>query len=104
MSLDQFLQYLVSGLSQGSIYAWRARVHLIYAVTRSSTSPRVNSSCWAACCIRAHRIRWHSDGTRSASFHHHRSSDRAIMYVLAIRSAKKASEVSLIIITIVPLS
>ncbi|MBN2099905.1 MAG: branched-chain amino acid ABC transporter permease [Dehalococcoidia bacterium] len=102
MSLDQFLQYLVSGLSQGSIYALVGLgFTLIYAVTKiinfaqgefvmlggmlsfvlmeSAGIPMVPALLLSI--IIAVVI-------------------GAIMYLLAIRSAKKASEVSLIIITI----
>jgi len=102
MSLDQFLQYLVSGLSQGSIYALVGLgFTMIYAVTKiinfaqgefvmlggmlsyvlitSAGIPQVAALFLSV--IIAVAI-------------------GAIMYVLAIRSARRASVVSLIIITI----
>ncbi len=102
MSLDQFLQYLVSGLSQGSIYALVGLgFTMIYAVTKiinfaqgefvmlggmlsyvlitSAGIPQVPALFLSV--IIAVAI-------------------GAIMYILAIRSAREASVVSLIIITI----
>jgi len=102
MSADQFLQYLISGLTQGSIYALvGVGFTIIYAVTRiinfaqgefvmlggmisftlaSSTGIPVAPAFILSVLIAA--------------------AIGAIMYVLAIRTAKRASAVSLIIITI----
>ena len=102
MSADQFLQYLISGLTQGSIYALvGVGFTIIYAVTRiinfaqgefvmlggmisfilanSAGIPLVPAFILSVLIAAA---------------------VGAIMYVLAIRTAKRASVVSLIIITI----
>jgi branched-chain amino acid transport system permease protein len=102
MSADQFVQYLISGLTQGSIYALVALgFTIIYAVTRiinfaqgefvmlggmiSFTLAHYAGFHWAPALI--------ISVLTSAAI-------GAILYLLAIRTARKASVVSLIIITI----
>ncbi len=102
MSLDQFLQYLVSGLSQGSIYALAGLgFTLIYAVTKIINFAQgefvMLGGMLSFVLIRSAGIPMVPALLLSIII---AVAIGAIMYVLAIRSAKKASEVSLIIITI----
>ena len=102
MSLDQFLQYLVSGLSQGSIYALVGLgFTLIYAVTKIINFAQgefvMLGGMLSFVLIRSAGIPMVPALLLSIII---AVAIGAIMYVLAIRSAKKASEVSLIIITI----
>lgn len=102
MSADQFVQYLVSGVTQGSIYALVALgFTMIYAVTRiinfaqgefvmlggmlSFTLARSAGMPLAPALILSVLIA---------------ALAGALMYILAIRTARRASVVSLIIITI----
>ena len=102
MSADQFLQYLISGLSQGSVYALVGLgFTIIYAVTRIinfaqgefvmlggmlSFTLAVSAGLPVAVAAILSIIITAVIG--------------AIMYLLAIRTARKASVISLIIITI----
>jgi branched-chain amino acid transport system permease protein len=102
MSADQFLQYLISGLSQGSVYALVGLgFTIIYAVTRIinfaqgefvmlggmlSFTLAVSAGLPVAAASILSIIITAIIG--------------AIMYLLAIRTARKASVISLIIITI----
>lgn len=102
MSLDQFLQYLVSGLSQGSIYALAGLgFTLIYAVTKIINFAQgefvMLGGMLSFVLIASAGIPMVPALLLSIII---AVAIGAIMYVLAIRSAKKASEVSLIIITI----
>ena len=102
MSLDQFLQYLVSGLSQGSIYALVGLgFTLIYAVTKIINFAQgefvMLGGMLSFVLIASAGIPMVPALILSITI---AVAIGAIMYALAIRSAKKASEVSLIIITI----
>jgi len=102
MSLDQFLQYLVSGLSQGSIYALVGLgFTLIYAVTKIINFAQgefvMLGGMLSFVLIRSAGIPMVPALLLSIII---AAAIGAIMYVLAIRSAKKASGVSLIVITI----
>jgi branched-chain amino acid transport system permease protein len=102
MSLDQFLQYLVSGLSQGSIYALVGLgFTLIYAVTKIINFAQgefvMLGGMLSFVLIRSAGIPMVPALLLSIII---AVAIGAIMYMLAIRSAKKASGVSLIVITI----
>jgi branched-chain amino acid transport system permease protein len=102
MSLDQFLQYLVSGLSQGSIYALVGLgFTLVYAVTKIINFAQgefvMLGGMLSFVLIRSASIPMVPALLLSIII---AVAIGAIMYVLAIRSAKKASGVSLIVITI----
>jgi branched-chain amino acid transport system permease protein len=102
MSLDQFLQYLVSGLSQGSIYALVGLgFTLIYAVTKIINFAQgefvMLGGMLSFVLISSAGIPMVLALLLSIII---AVAIGAIMYVLAIRSARKASVVSLIIITI----
>ncbi len=102
MSADQFFQYLVSGLTQGSIYALVGLgFTIIYAVTRIINFAQgefvmiggmLSYTLAASAGLPIPLSLLISVLTAAAV--------GAIMYLLAIRTAKKASVVSLIIITI----
>ena len=102
MSLDQFLQYLVSGLSQGSIYALVGLgFTMIYAVTKIINFAQgefvMLGGMLSFILIESAGIPMAPALVLSIII---ATAVGAVMYVLAIRSAKKASVVSLIIITI----
>jgi branched-chain amino acid transport system permease protein len=102
MSADQFLQYLVSGLTQGSIYALIGLgFTIIYAVTRIINFAQGEFvmiggmlSFTLACSAGIPLVPALLLSVLIAA------AVGAIMYLLAIRTAKKASVISLIIITI----
>lgn len=102
MSLDQFLQYLVSGLSQGSIYALVGLgFTLIYAVTRIINFAQgefvMVGGMMSYVLIRSADIPMVPALLLSIII---AVGIGALLYALAIRSARKASVISLIIITI----
>ena len=102
MSADQFLQYLVSGLTQGSIYALVGLgFTVIYAVTRIINFAQGEFvmlggmlSFTLACSAGIPLVPALLLSVLIAA------AVGAIMYLLAIRTARKASVISLIIITI----
>ncbi len=102
MSADQFLQYLVSGLTQGSIYALIGLgFTIIYAVTRIINFAQGEFvmiggmlSFTLACSTGIPLVPALLLSVFIAA------AVGAIMYLLAIRTARKASVISLIIITI----
>ena len=102
MSADQFLQYLVSGLTQGSIYALVGLgFTIIYAVTRIINFAQGEFvmlggmlSFTLACSAGIPMAPALLLSVLIAA------AIGAIMYLLAIRTARKASVISLIIITI----
>jgi branched-chain amino acid transport system permease protein len=102
MSADQFLQYLVSGLTQGSIYALIGLgFTIIYAVTRIINFAQGEFvmiggmlSFTLACSAGIPLVPALLLSVLIAA------AVGAIMYLLAIRTARKASVISLIIITI----
>jgi branched-chain amino acid transport system permease protein len=102
MSADQFFQYLVSGLTQGSIYALVGLgFTIIYAVTRIINFAQgefvmiggMLSYTLAASAGLSIPLAFLISVLTAAAV-------GGVMYLLAIRTAKKASVVSLIIITI----
>jgi branched-chain amino acid transport system permease protein len=102
LSADQFLQYLVSGLTQGSIYALIGLgFTIIYAVTRIINFAQGEFvmiggmlSFTLACSAGIPLVPALLLSVLIAA------AVGAIMYLLAIRTARKASVISLIIITI----
>ena len=102
MSADQFVQYLVSGLTQGSIYALVGLgFTIIYAVTRIINFAQGEFvmlggmlSFTLACSAGIPMVPAIILAVLAAAL------VGAVMYVLAIRTARRASVVSLIIITI----
>jgi branched-chain amino acid transport system permease protein len=102
MSADQFLQYLVSGLTQGSVYALVGLgFTIIYAVTRIINFAQGEFvmiggmlSFTLACSAGIPLVPALLLSVLIAA------AVGAIMYLLAIRTARKASVISLIIITI----
>jgi len=102
MSLDQFVQYLVSGLSQGSIYALVGLgFTLIHAVTRIINFAQgefvMLGGMMSFVLIRSAGIPMPLALLMSIAI---AVVIGALLYALGIRSARKASVVSLIIITI----
>jgi branched-chain amino acid transport system permease protein len=102
MSLDQFLQYLVSGLSQGSIYALVGLgFTMIYAVTKIINFAQgefvMVGGMMSFVLIRSADIPMVPALLLSIII---AVGIGALLYALAIRSARKASVVSLIIMTI----
>ncbi|MDD4875978.1 MAG: branched-chain amino acid ABC transporter permease [Dehalococcoidales bacterium] len=102
MSVDQFLQYLISGITQGSIYALVALgFTIIYAVTRVINFAQgefvMLGGMLSFLLISSFGIPLIPSLILAVLF---TAIIGAIIYLLAIRTAKKASVVSLIIITI----
>ena len=102
MSADQFLQYLISGLTMGSIYALVGLgFTIIYAVTRIINFAQgefvMLGGMLSFYLISAAGIPMAPALILSVLI---AAAIGAIMYLLAIRTAKRASVVSLIIITI----
>jgi branched-chain amino acid transport system permease protein len=102
MSLDQFFQYLVSGITQGSIYALVALgFTIIYAVTKIINFAQgefvMLGGMLSFTLINAAGIPLVPSLILAVLS---TAVIGAVMYILAIRTARKASVVSLIIITI----
>jgi branched-chain amino acid transport system permease protein len=102
MSLDQFLQYLIAGITQGSIYALVALgFTIIYAVTRIINFAQgefvMLGGMFSFTFINAAGIPLLPSLILAVLS---TAVIGAMIYVLAIRTARKASVVSLIIITI----
>lgn len=102
MSLDQFIQYLISGLTQGSIYALVGLgFTIIYAVTRIINFAQgefvMLGGMLSFTLIVSAGIPLALAAILSILI---AAVIGAIMYILAIRSARRASVISLIIITI----
>jgi len=102
MSLDQFFQYLISGITQGSIYALVALgFTIVYAVTKIINFAQgefvMLGGMLSFTLINAAGIPFIPSLMLAVLF---TAVIGAALYLLAIRTARKASVVSLIIITI----
>ena len=102
MSLDQFLQYLISGLTQGSIYALvGVGFTIIYAVTSIINFAQGEFVMLGGMMSFALIDGWGLPMALAILLSILLTAAiGALLYILAIRSAKRASVVSLIIITI----